>query len=128
MTEAILASRLRDLEEELKTEREVRYRQEKELTNLRLDFDEIEQQLDEVSNARDREVEAHKRSKQEIHDLRQKIEIQTTENDEAQNTLRRRFQDSVTELTSQVEALSKGKSRYEKESKTFLVEVEDLKK
>ena len=49
--------------------------------------------------------------KQEIHDLRQKIELQTVESDENQNSVRRRFQDAVTELTSQVEALSKGKSR-----------------
>lgn len=49
--------------------------------------------------------------KQEIHDLRQKLELQSAENDESQNTVRRRFQDTVTELTSQVEALSKGKSR-----------------
>ena len=54
-------SRLRDIEEELKLERDVRYRQEKELTNLRIDFDEIEQQLDETGNARDREFEANKR-------------------------------------------------------------------
>lgn len=53
--------RLRDVEEELKLERDVRFRQEKELTNLRIDFDEIEQQLDEMSNARDREVDANKR-------------------------------------------------------------------
>ena len=45
----------------MRTERDVRYRQEKELTNLKIDFDEIEQQLDEVSNARDREVDANKR-------------------------------------------------------------------
>jgi len=149
------------LEEELKIERDVRYRQEKELTNLRLDFDEIEQQLEEATNARDREIEANKRfvvserdwifiefsnfsTKQEVHDLRQKIELQTTENDENQNTFRRRFQDSVTDLTSQVEALSKGKTRldfvcsillilsrlifrYEKENRTFLIEIEELK-
>jgi regulator of replication initiation timing len=111
MSEAILSSRLRDIEEELKLERDVRYRQEKELTNLRIDFDEIEQQLDEVTNARDKETEANKRLKQEIHDLRQKLELQSAESDENQNNVRRRFQDSLTELTSQVEALSKGKSR-----------------
>ena len=49
--------------------------------------------------------------KQEIHDLRQKLELQSAENDENQNGLRRRFQDAISELTSQVEALSKGKSR-----------------
>ena len=72
MTEVILANRLRDLEEELKCERDVRYRQEKELTNLRIDFDEIEQQLDEITNARDREIDTNKRLRQEIHELRQK--------------------------------------------------------
>ncbi len=50
--------------------------------------------------------------KQEIHDLRQKLELQSSENDENQNTFRRRFQDTVSDLTSQVEALSKGKARF----------------
>ncbi|CAF1258268.1 unnamed protein product [Rotaria magnacalcarata] len=127
MTEAILANRLRDLEEEIKMERDVRYRQEKELTNLRIDFDEIEQQLDEITNARDREIDNNKRFKQEIHDLRQKLELQSAENDESQNTLRRRFQDSLSELTSQVEALSKGKTRHEKENKSYILEIEELK-
>ena len=89
------------------------------------------------------------RLKQEIHDLRQKIELQSTEYDENQNMFRRRFQDTVSDLTSQVEALSKGKSRFgrtgfesrirdthspilhrfrhDKESKTFIVEIEELK-
>ena len=49
------------MEEEMKTERDIRYRQEKELTSLRIDFDELEQNLEEISNARDREVDANKR-------------------------------------------------------------------
>jgi hypothetical protein len=49
--------------------------------------------------------------RQENHDLRQKLELQSTENDENHNSLRRRFQDSISELTSQVEALGKGKTR-----------------
>lgn len=45
----------------MRTERDLRFRQEKELTNLRIDFGELEQQLEEISNARDREFEANKR-------------------------------------------------------------------
>lgn len=45
----------------MKSERDVRYRQEKEFTNLRVDFDELEQQLEEISNARDREYDVNKR-------------------------------------------------------------------
>ena len=45
----------------MKSERDGRFRQEKELQSLRIDFDELEQQFDEVSTARDREVEANKR-------------------------------------------------------------------
>lgn len=82
--------------------------------------------------------------KQEVHDLRQKLELQSTEYDENQNGFRRRFQDTVSDLTSQVEALTKGKARYanpfslhpstllvhfrhDKESKTFILEIEELK-
>ena len=50
--------------------------------------------------------------RQENHDLRQKLELQATEYEENHNTLRRRFQDTVSDLTSQVEALSKGKARF----------------
>ena len=45
----------------MRVERDLRYRQEKDLTGLRIDFDELEQQLDEAVNARDREFEANKR-------------------------------------------------------------------
>ncbi|CAF4540817.1 unnamed protein product, partial [Rotaria magnacalcarata] len=56
--------------------------------------DELEQQLEEAINARDREFEANKRLKQEVHDLRQKLELQSSENDENLNGIRRRFQDT----------------------------------
>ena len=59
--------------------------------------------------------------------MRQKIELQASENEENQNTLRRRFQDTLSDLTSQVEALSKGKARHDKESKNFIMEIEELK-
>ena len=45
----------------MRNEKDVRHRQEKEFTTLRIDFDELEQQLDEVSNARDREADVNKR-------------------------------------------------------------------
>ncbi|CAF1640181.1 unnamed protein product, partial [Rotaria magnacalcarata] len=74
MTEAMLASRLRDIEEEMRSERDIRFQ--------------------EAINARDREFEANKRLKQEVHDLRQKLELQSSENDENLNGIRRRFQDT----------------------------------
>jgi hypothetical protein len=45
----------------MRSERDGRLRQEKEHTSLRIDFDELEQQLDEAANARDREFEVNKR-------------------------------------------------------------------
>jgi hypothetical protein len=45
----------------MRNERDIRLRQEKELTGLRIDFDELEQQFEEITNARDREVDANKR-------------------------------------------------------------------
>lgn len=45
----------------MRSEKDVRHRQEKEFTTLRIDFDELEQQFDEVSNARDREADVNKR-------------------------------------------------------------------
>ena len=45
----------------MRGERDLRFRQEKDLTSLRIDFDELEQQLEEAVNARDREFEMNKR-------------------------------------------------------------------
>lgn len=45
----------------MRVERDLRFRQEKDLTSLRIDFDELEQHLEEAVNARDREFEVNKR-------------------------------------------------------------------
>lgn len=45
----------------MRSERDIRLRQEKEFTALRIDFDELEQQLEEAAGARDREIELNKR-------------------------------------------------------------------
>ena len=49
------------MKERMISERDIRFRQEKELSALKIDFDELEQQLDEATTARDREFDANKR-------------------------------------------------------------------
>ena len=51
-----IQSKLRDLDNELKNEKESRAKLEKEVANLRLDCDYIDSQLQDALNARDKEV------------------------------------------------------------------------
>jgi myosin heavy chain 1/2/3/4/8/13/7B/15 len=127
MSEVLLHTRLRELEEELKVEREVRTKYEKDLAVLRLDIDDLDVQLYEAKSARDREIESSKRLKQELADLKHKMESHNAENEESFAFLKRKHQDTISEISVHMEALSKAKLKYEKDNKNFLHQIEELR-
>lgn len=127
MSEVLLHTKLRELEEELKVEREVRTRYEKDLAVLRLDIDDLDVQLYEAKSARDREIEANKRLKQELADLKHKMDSHNVDTEESFAFLKRKHQDTISEISVHMEVLSKAKLKYEKDNKNFLHQIEELR-
>ncbi|CAF0735017.1 unnamed protein product [Brachionus calyciflorus] len=128
MSEILLHTKLRELEEELKVEKEYRFKYEKELSNLRVDYGDLQAQFEEALTVRDREVDVSKRLRQEITDLKQKIDLSHAENEESTLLLKRKHQEQINEISAHLEQLSKSKLKFEKENKSFLHQVDDLRK
>lgn len=127
MSEVLLHTRLRELEEELKVEREVRAKYEKEIANLRLDVDDMDVQLHEEKGAKEREIEAGKRLRQELADLKHKLDSQHNDNEESTALFKRKHNETIAELSAHMEMLSKSKLKFEKDNKSFLHQVEELR-
>lgn len=127
MSEVLLHTRLRELEEELKVEREVRSKYEKEIANLRLDVDELDVQLHEEKGAKEREIEAGKRLRQELADLKHKLDSQHNINEESTALFKRKHNETIAELSAHMEMLSKSKLKFEKDNKNFLHQIDELR-
>lgn len=54
-------------------------------------------------------IDANKRLKQEIHDLKHKIDHQHNDNEESATLLRRKHQESISEITAHMESLNRTK-------------------
>jgi predicted nuclease with TOPRIM domain len=75
-----------------------------------------------------RKIEASKRLRQEIADLKQKIEYSYKENEESAIMLKRKHQEHMNEINNHLELLSKAKIKAERDNKGFIMQVEDFRK
>lgn len=73
-------------------------------------------------------IDASKRLRQEIADLKQKIDLGHSENEESTLLLKRKHQEQINELSAHIEQLSKTKFKFEKENKSFLLQLDELRK
>jgi translation elongation factor EF-Tu-like GTPase len=92
-----------------------------------MELNEYELQLDDANCAKEREMESANRLRKEIADLKQKSEIRINESDDTASLCKRRYQESIAELTAHVDSLNKTKSKNEKEMKHFLLQIEELR-
>lgn len=100
------------MESELKSERESRQRQDKEMSNLRLDIEDLEAQLQEAIEAKEKEIDGNKRLKQEFDDMKKKMDQLQFEHEDFNNMTKRKTQEVLNDLNMNIEALSKAKSKY----------------
>lgn len=127
MTDIVLHSKLSELNNELKSEKETRTKLEKEITNLRLDCDDLDAQLNDALDARDRELDISKKLRQDFGELQKKYDHLLHENDDQSSSIKRRNQETIAELNAQVESLTKSKQKLEKDNKQYLLELESLR-
>lgn len=127
MSEVLLHQKVNELKEDLSAEREIRSKNEQDLKILKTDIAEMDVQLEEANSIKDREAESSKRLRQEIADLKQKIDSQNTDTEESIALTRRKHQETINELTAHMETINKNKLKFEKESKNFHQQCEDLR-
>ncbi|XP_078574519.1 myosin-7-like [Branchiostoma floridae x Branchiostoma japonicum] len=121
-----LQGRIEELEEELETERAARAKLERQRAELTRELDDIGEKLEESSGATVAQVEQNKKREAELQKVRRELEEATISHEAATVSLRKKHNDTVADLTEQVDNLIRVRAKLEKEKNTLRVEVDDL--
>ncbi|XP_077527313.1 myosin heavy chain isoform X6 [Haemaphysalis longicornis] len=121
-----LQARIEELEEELEAERQARAKAEKQRADLAREIEELSERLEESGGATSAQVELNKRREAELAKLRRDLEESNLQHEQAMSNLRKKHNDSVAELSEQIDQLNKHKAKTEKERATLAAEVSDL--
>lgn len=104
-------SRIEELEEELEAERQARAKAEKQRADLSREIEELSERLEEAGGATSSQIELNKRREAEMAKLRRDLEEANIQHEQAMSNLRKKHNDSVAELSEQLDQLNKNKAK-----------------
>ncbi|XP_050734448.1 myosin heavy chain, muscle-like isoform X2 [Eriocheir sinensis] len=120
-------SRIEELEQEVEHERQARAKAEKNRSKLGKDLEELGDRLDEAGGATAAQIELNKKREAELIKLRRELEETNIQHEAAMASLRRKHNDSVAEISEQVDHLNKMKARIEKDKESLKREADESK-
>ncbi|XP_046870247.1 myosin heavy chain, fast skeletal muscle-like [Hypomesus transpacificus] len=121
-----LQARIEELEEEIEAERAARAKVEKQRADLSRELEEISERLEEAGGATAAQIEMNKKREAEFQKLRRDLEESTLQHEATASALRKKQADSVAELGEQIDNLQRVKQKLEKEKSEFKMEIDDL--
>jgi len=121
-----LEDKIRLVQEDLETERELRQRVERERADLSVQVIQLHERLEEAEGGADNQLEINKKRDAELAKLRKLLEDVHLESEETAHMLRKKHQEAVTDLQDQLEILAKAKVKAEKERVKFQQEMYEL--
>ena len=104
-------TRIEELEEELEAERQARAKAEKQRADLAREIEELSERLEESGGATSAQIELNKRREAELSKLRRDLEESNIQHEQAMSNLRKKHNDSVAELSEQLDQLNKNKAK-----------------
>merc|ERR1712041_2018 len=110
-----LQGRVEAMEEELEAERQARAKAESQRSDLAREIDQLGVRLDEASGATTAQVELNKKREAEVQKLRKDVEEANIQQENILANLKRKQGDAIAEMTEQIDALGKMKSKIEKD-------------
>lgn len=125
-TQNRLESRIRELEDALDGERDMRIRFEKQCAEYSFQVEQLNDRLDESGGTASMQMELNRKKDTEITKMRKDIELLTVQYEGQEASMRKKHQEALNDLSDQVDYLSKGKHRIEKEKSQILVEIDNL--
>ncbi|KAG0710436.1 Myosin heavy chain, muscle [Chionoecetes opilio] len=120
-------TRVEDLEHEAEHERQARGKGEKGKTALAQELSELADQLDEAGGATAAQIELNKKREAELAKLRRDLEEINIQHEAALSQLRKKHNDTINEMSEQIDHQNKMKARMEKDKDTLKRESEDAK-
>ncbi|KAK4297847.1 hypothetical protein Pmani_029765 [Petrolisthes manimaculis] len=110
-----LQCRNEELEAEIQHERQVRSTAEKAKITMSRELSEVSDRLEEAGDATAAQIELNKKREGELARLRCDIEETNIRHASIMNNMRKKHNDSIGEMSGQIENLNKAKARSEKE-------------
>uniref|UniRef100_A0A4D5RAD0 Paramyosin n=1 Tax=Scolopendra viridis TaxID=118503 RepID=A0A4D5RAD0_SCOVI len=121
-----LEDKIRLLQEDLETEREIRQRIEREKSDLSIQVIQLSERLEEAEGSTESQFELNKRRDTELAKLRKLLEDVHLESEENAHMLRKKHQEIIAEFQDQLDQSQKQKVKIEKEKQRFQAEVYEL--
>merc|ERR1719435_591394 len=122
-----LQGRVETMEEELEAERQARAKAESQRSDLAREIDQLGVRLDEASGATTAQVELNKKREAEVQKLRKDVEEANIQQENILAKLKRKQGDAIAEMTEQIDALGKMKSKIEKDKVAIMNEISDAR-
>merc|ERR1719285_879832 len=119
--------RVEAMEEELEAERQARAKAERQRSDLAREIDQLGERLDEASGATTAQVGLNKKRESEVNKLRKDVEEANIQQESILSNLKRKQGDATAEMTEQIDALGKMKSKIEKDKVLIMNEIADAR-
>lgn len=121
-----LEDKIRLLQDDLESERELRQRIERERADLSVQVLSLSERLEESEGGAESHIEVSRKRDVELSKLRKLLEDVHLESEETAHLLKKKHQEIVVDFNEQIEQLSKAKARAEKEKAKFQSEIYEL--
>merc|ERR1712127_429795 len=121
-----LEDKIRLVQEDLETERELRQRVERDKADLSVQVIQLQDRLEEAETGCEQQLEVNRKRDCELAKLRKLLEDVHMESEETAHMLRKKHQEAVVDLQDQLELLAKAKAKSEKEKAKFQQELYEL--
>merc|ERR1719351_397445 len=119
--------RIEQMEEELEAERQARAKAERQRSDLAREAENINERLNEACGATAAQVELNKKREAEVAKLRKDVEEANIQQESVLSNLKRKQGDASAEMTEQIDALGKMKSKIEKDKVLIMNEIADAR-
>ena len=122
-----IQGRVEAMEEELEAERQSRAKAERQRSDLAREIDQLGERLDEAGGATTAQVELNKKREAEVNKLRKDVEEANIQQESILGNLKRKQGDATAEMSEQIDALGKMKSKIEKDKIQIMNEIADAR-
>merc|ERR1712158_337685 len=122
-----IQGRVEAMEEELEAERQARAKAERQRSDLAREINSLGERLDEASGATTAQVELNKKRDAEVNKLRKDVEEANIQQESILGNLKRKQGDAIAEMSEQIDALGKMKSKIEKDKGQIMNEIADAR-
>jgi len=122
-----LQGRIEEMEEELEAERQARAKAEMQRSELSRTYESMTDRLVEATGATAAQIELNKKREAEVAKMRKDIEECKIQFESILVSLKKKQQDSVAEMTEQIDQLQKMKNKVDKDKSAIINETSELR-